>query len=142
MDGTFPSNEDSPCEASAPPHVVQHQRDVAARRGRPSLERKKRKREGENRSVMIDGTSPSLPAPQTDDLFSLPQLSFLPPSPSYHSSVPPSLFSSRTAVSAKVTPPTPAQPFAHPKTHSTGSPALPSAACTSQVWNFYLHNTA
>lgn len=56
----------------------------------PAWRGKKRKRGGENRGVMMDGSSPSLPAPPTDNLFSLPQLSFLPPSP-FLSFLPPSL---------------------------------------------------
>lgn len=38
---------------------------------------REREKERENRGVMTDGSSPSLPAPPTDTLFSLPQLSFL-----------------------------------------------------------------
>lgn len=63
-------DEDSPYNAAALPHVVEHQRDVAARRGRPGLRRKKK-----YRGVMTDGASPLLPAPPADTLFSLPRLS-------------------------------------------------------------------
>lgn len=71
---------------------------------------------------MMDGSSPSLPVPPADTLFSLPQLGFLHPPPTFVSFPQLSL---QTAAPAKVTPSTATQPFAHPKTHSTSSPHLP-----------------
>lgn len=56
-----------------------------------STRSKERERERENGGVMTDGSSPSLPAPPEDTLFSLPQLGFLHPPPPHFRFIPPAL---------------------------------------------------
>lgn len=90
---------------------------------------------------MTDGSSPALPAPQTDTLFSLLQLSFpqlpLPPCSFLHLSL---QFFPRAAVSAKVTPSN-THPAVLPTQKHTQRLLLASLQ-TLNAQNLYLHNTA